>query len=228
MNKKILIFILFLMLMLPNTVLAYRIPCTTKNLNKLKNDAYKVNITYEFRQEETNYFEIYVSGLTQELELRYGNIMVNYDASKETQTIITNEGGNTTLYFDLYAAEGSACDGHKVLTKSVTLPKYNIYSEREECIDYEEFRLCNKWCKEDIPNETYFEEEFYKYKESLEQGSTKPQKPKTNVFQKFINFYLDNAVITIPVTVILALGIIFVLVRNIIRRKNRIKIDIKR
>ena len=49
MNKKV-VLLLFLLFLIPNTVLAYRIPCTTKNLNKLKNAAYSVNITYDFKE----------------------------------------------------------------------------------------------------------------------------------------------------------------------------------
>ncbi len=230
MNKKVVLLLLFVIFIIPNTVLAYRIPCTTKNLNKLKNAAYSVNITYDFKDGENNthYFEIYVSGLTSGLEVRYGNMMVSYDANKDIQSITTNEGGNVTYNFDIYAAPGSACDGYKVLSKSITLPKYNVYSEREECVEYEEFRLCNKWSKENIPNGAYFDDELAKYKASLNKKSEDPDRPKSNIFDKFIDFYLDNLYICIPITIVLAGALVFIIIRSIIRRKNRIKINIKR
>ena len=132
-----------------------------------------------------------------------------------------------SYYFDIYAAPGTACDGHKVLTKSITLPKYNVYSEREECLEYEEFRLCNKWCKENIPNSAYFEDELAKYKLTIEKETVKPEKEETNIFEKLIDLYVENLIISIPVTVILVALIIFIIIRSIIRRKNRIKLDFK-
>ena len=229
MNKRILIIILFLLFIIPNTTLAARIPCTTKNLNNMKNEAYSVNLTYDFITDENNnhYFEIYISGLTQNLEARYENIFVSYDASNEKQLVATNDNGNVTLNIDIYGARGSACDGHKVLTRSVTLPKYNVYSEKEECIEYEEFRLCNKWCKEEIPNEAYFYDELNKYLDSISKEPSKPDENlKTNIFEKLINFYIDNIYISVPITIIFVIALGFIIVRRIIRKKNRIKIDI--
>ena len=231
MKKKILILGLFLMLFIPNTVLAYRIPCTTKNLNKIKNEAYSVKLTYDFVTGEDNkrYFEIYASGLTPNLELKYGSVLVQYNAEAEKQLLVTNDGGNVTLYVDVYEASGTPCGGSQVLTKSITLPKYNVYSEREECIEYEEFRLCNKWSKENIPNDAYFDDELLKYKETLKKDEDTPINPKKeSLFTKIINFYKDNIYICAPVTIVLVVGIIFVTARSIIRRKNRIKLDIKR
>ena len=40
-----------------------------------------------------------------------------------------------------------------MVSKRLTLPTYNIYSEREECIEYEEFKYCNQWYKGKIESD---------------------------------------------------------------------------
>lgn len=230
MKKKALLIIVFLMFIIPNTVLAYREPCTTKNLNSLKNKAYNVNLSYELKKDESDryYFEVNVTGLHPDIEVRYGSMSILYNENQTQQTVTTNTGGNVKYTVDIYAASGTACDGTKLTTKSIALPKYNIYSERDECIEYEEFSLCNKWYKGEIPNDAYFNEELEKYKASIEKESEKPNKDKENIFEKFIDLYLDNIYISVAITVVLVIAIAFIIIRKVIRSKNRIKIDIKR
>ena len=165
--KKKLLLIIFVLIMMPIGVNAARIPCTSKNLSKLKALTYDVKLSYDLVKNEENQtvFMINISNLKEELEVRYGNITIEYDKDKPVQEITTVTGGGFKYSVDIYVAEAlnRACVGEKVATKTVDVPKYNYYSERDECIDYEKFYLCNKWYKGDIPNEQYFLDELEKF-----------------------------------------------------------------
>ena len=230
MRKKILVMIFVLMMiMMPMGVKAARIPCTTKNFSKLKALTYDIKLSYDLVKNEENQtvFRISISNLKEELEVRYGNITIEYDPEKTVQEITTVTGGGFKYEVDVYVAEGlnRACVGEKVATKSVDVPKYNYYSERDECIDYEKFYLCNKWYKGSIPDEQYFLDELDKYiKKNTEEEP--PKEEKYNIIDRIIDFYKEHALLSITITVVLAGAIIFVIARKLIRRKNRIKLDI--
>ena len=228
MKKRILL-IIFILMMMPVGVKAARIPCTTKNFSKLKALTYDVKLSYDLIKNEDNQtvFRINIANLKEELEVRYGNITINYDPEKPVQEVTTLSGGGFKYMVDIYVTEGleRACVGEKLATKSIDVPKYNYYSERDECIDYEKFYLCNKWYKGDIPSEKYFLDELEKYiGKNIEEEPEKPE--KYNIIDRIIDFYKDYPLLAITLTVVIVGAITFVIVRNIIRRKNRIKLDI--
>ena len=229
MKKKILFMIFVLMMIMPLGVKAARIPCTTKNYSKLKSLTYDVKLSYELTKNEENQtvFKINISNLKEELEVRYGNITINYDPEKPVQEITTVTGGGFKYEVDIYVTEAlnRACVGEKIATKSVDVPKYNYYSERDECIDYEKFYLCNKWYKGNIENEEYFLDELDKYIKK-NQEEEQDQEEKYNIIDRIIDFYKEHPFISITITVLIAGAIIFVIARKLIRRKNRIKLDI--
>ena len=72
----------------------------------------------------------------------------------------------------------------------------------------------------------YFLEKLDAYKEAH-----KPIEPpkeiveEKNIIQKIIDFYTENIIFTVPITIIAVALIIFVIVRKIVRKKNRVKID---
>jgi hypothetical protein len=228
MKKKVLLIIVFIMFIIPNTVLAYREPCTTKNLNSLKNKAYNVNLSYELKKDESDryYFEVNVTGLHPDIEVRYGSMSILYNENQTQQTVTTNTGGNVKYTVDIYAASGTACDGTKLTTKSIALPKYNVYSERDECIEYEEFSLCNKWYKGKIESDLYFSEELDKYIKSLKKPEPVDPSEKIGPYDKVIDFIQDHLFLFIFIVAVIVIGIIYLIARAIIRKKNRVKIDI--
>jgi len=106
------------------------------------------------------------------------------------------------------------------------MPKYNKYSKYEECIEYEEFPLCNKWYQGDIPDEEYFFEKLEEYKKTL----VKPDEPivvaEKSFWDKVIEFYNENKVLSISVISIVSLSIVSLIVVKVVRRKKRVKIGI--
>ena len=227
MSKLILIIALFL-IAIPK-VDAARILCTTSNYSDMKAKAYKTNFSYEFIQTEDNdyYFEIYATGLPEGVEISYGGITYSYKEGKNVIQLLPRFEGGKTYSFNLYAATGYPCVGELLYTKKITLPKFNTYSLYRECVEYEEFPLCHKWYKGEIKSYDDFHKKLDAYIKSLEKEDKPQEQPKEkNIFEKIIEFYVNNLVITVPLTIIVVGGIVFIVIRKIYLKKNRVKIDI--
>ena len=212
-------------------VYAVREICTSNEQSKLTSKAHKIEFTYTLKFNDKNeaYFEVMYVNLQPGLEIRYGENTYTY-SDEESSGTIKNSFQNTglTYEFEIYAAYGYPCVGELLYTKTLKLPKYNKYSEYDQCIEYEEFPMCHKWYEGEIENEKYFLDKLEEYKKSLEKPIEKPPvvEEEKNIFEKFIDFYVSNLIISLPVTILIIVSIVFVVIRNIVRRKNRVKIDI--
>ncbi len=230
-NKIVKIFaysIFLLILITPIDTSAARKLCDQKAFNEMKSIAYKINPNYELRftEEGTHYFVLTLSNLSEEIEVEFGGSTYSYDEKNPVITLIPMLEGGNTYEFNVYGAYGYPCVGELLYTKKLTIPKYNVYSELEECIEYEEFPLCNKWYQGEIPDYNYFYERYNQYIESLNPSDVPTEKEDKNIFEIIIDFYIDHLIITLPVTIIFIGGIVFVVVRRIIRRNKRVKIGI--
>jgi hypothetical protein len=161
-NKKTILLIIFLLtisvvfIFLPHA--DARIVCTKTEKNNLKNKAYKTNLSYIFVTTEKgdHYFQIVIDNIPEGIEVRMGGSTLGKGSEKKKIVIDQYHSSGEEIVIDFYSEYGEACVGQKLYTKRLTLPKYNSYSEREECIEYEEFELCNKWYKGNIPDDEYF------------------------------------------------------------------------
>ena len=45
------------------------------------------------------------------------------------------------------------------------------------------------------------------------------------IFEKIIDFYMDNIIICLPITIIIVLGLIAYIIRKISRRRKRVKLE---
>ena len=235
MHKGYRILFFFLIVLLLQTfpyekVDAARELCTSDVLSEMRAKAYKTTFSYElkFDSENVAYFEISYANLSEGIEIRYGENVYSYDEKNPTGTIKTSFPNTGETYdIGLYAEYGYPCVGELLYTKKVTLPKYNKYSELEDCIEYEEFPLCNKWYKGEIENEDYFYEKLNEYIDSLKEIVEEKQiKKKETLIQKILRLYVENLIITLPMTILIFIFILFKVIKNIIRKRNRIKIDI--
>ena len=216
--SKLLLIIALFIIAIPK-VDAARVLCSTANYSDMKAKAYKTNFSYElkFTEDGSHYFKIYMTNLQEGIELHFNDVTYSYEPSKKYITLIPDFDGGKTYTFNLYASSGYPCVGELLYTKRFQIPKYNTYSTSEACIEYEEFPLCNKWYQGDIPNYNYFLEKLNEYKKSLEQQEEKIEEPKKekNIFEKIIDFYMSNIVITGPITVLIVGTTTFIIVRNL-------------
>lgn len=206
--------------------------CSKKEKSKLRTKAYSVTLGYTFHNEdelfekgEQPYFEILISNIPEGIEVKAGGYTLVHDKTRITYSIKELAINGLTFEAKVYSAKNNTCGGELFATKKINLPKYNPYSRRDECIEYEEFEMCNMWYKGTIENEGEFNKALNEYIESLKPKEEEVQKENKNIFEKIIDFYLNNKIVTVPLTVIAVLGIGYVVVIKIIKRKKRVKID---
>jgi len=202
--------------------------CTSTRYNNLKKLAYKATVSYELKFDENHdhYFLLTVNNIDKDVYVRFEGR--DYEANNGTLSIPYGVYGGETYEIMLYAGLDTDCKEEYLYTKKITLPRYNPYSEREECIEYEEFYLCDKWYPGYVTSEQTFLNELHSYIISLN-GSKQDTSPKSgrNIFQIIIDFYKDNLIFTLPITIIILMFILYKIIVKIIRRRNRIKLNSK-
>ena len=200
--------------------------CTSKKFSNLKMIAYKTEVSYELKFDNNHdaYFELTVNNVDSSLLVKFNGQL--YKPENGTVKIPSRVSGGITYEIKLYGGYDTGCKEEYLYTKKITLPKYNKYSEREECIEYEEFAMCNKWYAKEIVNDEAFEEALNEYKNSLIViEPEKEEKVEKNIIENIIDFYTEHIVITLPITIVICLFVVYKVVVIIIRRKNRVKLN---
>ncbi len=227
MKNKILLLFVFLLLIIPSTVNAEL--CTSKKYGDLKRKAYNAQISWELKFDESNtaYFEATVFNLDKDIILIFND--ANYEADSEGKVYIpTLLDDGQTYEFKFYGGYDSACVEEYLYTRKVDIPKFNYYSQREECIEYEEFPLCGKYYKGEIPSDEYFSKELEKYINSLKPTpEPEEEEEELGLFEKIIDFYVEHLIFTVPTTALIILAVVVIIIRKTIRKKNRVKLDLK-
>lgn len=202
--------------------------CSTKELNNLKQLASNIKISYElyddtYNSEHVYYFNVLIANLNEKIYIRaYNGSTEEYNGSSEVKFNLLREGRSYSFY--IYASSKSPCKDILLLTKKVNIPYYNDYSQKEECGNFPDFELCQKYYGGIIESDDHFYKQLEQYKKSLTE-KTDNIIEKTNIFQFVVGFYVENLIITLPTT-LLILTIIVFLVIKIIKNKRKIKIKL--
>ncbi len=224
-KNKLLIFVSLLLFFMSTKVDAL---CTSKELSKLKVEAFEANIVYDlkFDKNHNSYFNINIYNVSKNVMVIFNSNTYLPDSNGQIKLETALQGGDT-YEFKFYGGYDTKCAEEFIYLKRVNIPKYNSYSENEQCIEYEEFPLCNKWYQGDIPNIEFFNSKLEAYIASLK----KEEPPKEeiviekSIMDKIIDFYVDHIIICLPITIIICLGLIVFVVRKISRRRKRIKLE---
>ncbi len=228
MKKKLFVFLLMIIFFgTIQPVNAARQICTRSRLSEFKTKAYQITANYELHTSENElyYFTITFSNVQPGIVGTFLGSSIKYEEGKDLYTMSAALDGGKTYEAKFYVDEKNVCAGEYLYTKRITIPKYNKYSERSECIEYEEFYLCNKWYQKDIKSLDYFLEELEKYKESIKKKPPeKLDKDDRNIFEKIADFYSDNITITGPLTIIAIAGLGYYTYKKYDNRKKRAKI----
>ena len=241
MNKKrvfllLLVFILPFMFVINAKAEEYesieKYICSESNKYKLINKVSKVKLSYEFISELTKeeidsgygpYFKVKVANMPEDVTLKMD--AYTYTLKKdgdyfELKQRYSYYGGKVDLPF--YGGSNTPCFNQYISTKSIKLPKYNVYSEKEECIEYEEFPMCNKFYENEIESDKVFYEKLEEYKKNI--GGGKQKRQNVNVIDQIFSFIEDNQVLCAAIGLVLIVLIIIFIVRKIRRRMKRTKI----
>ncbi len=205
--------------------------CSNKELNSLKEKAINIKVTYDlydstYNENHLYYFNVLITNFDKDFyivdsdgqEFKYMDDL-EHDGIRVLRSV--NEG--TKYDFTLYTSNETKCPDNKIITKSITLPYYNDYSQREECKGIEEFALCQKYYGGVIDSEDYFKTQVEKYRKSLVDNSNK--KNDKSIVSIILAFITNNLLIVIPSIIVIIVIVILVVIKTI-KKKKRVKIKI--
>lgn len=231
MKRRVLLKIVLLFLCFFVTTSVNAETCSNKELNSLKEKAINIKVTYDlydstYNENHLYYFNVLITNFDKDFyivdsdgqEFKY---MENLEDNGVRVLRSVKEG--TKYDFTLYTSNETRCPDNKIITKSITLPYYNDYSQREECNGIEEFSLCQKYYGGVIDSEDYFKTQVEKYRKSLVDNSNK--KNDKSIVSIILAFITNNLLIVIPSIIVIIVIVIFVVIKTI-KKKKRVKIKI--
>lgn len=168
-------------------------------------------------------YSIHIAGLDDNLYLYNTNIKLNITPDLKENGVISINGLESGEY--IFEVKTSNCQ-KTIKELKITLPKYNIFANREECknIDPKKFALCDKWYPYEI-NETDFIKRITSYNNSLENKKEVKEEPQTitEEITKYYNKYQKEIIIGV-ILVFIIITIIYLIKKR--RRKLKYQIDL--
>lgn len=188
--------------------------CPKVDLADLKEEADKVELSYEYYDKETgeeaeydSIFEmesteytlkiplIYITNLTDNIYVILESNQYN-DSYKKITTKDINEDG-FAVYEGVYSEKAliytvrvyiDVDNCHDVMIRKFTMqvPVYNKYVNQARCSYYPDFKYCAEYLSEDLPSYNTFIYEFNKYIKDVERGKV-TTRSTTNVMQAFVD-----------------------------------------
>ncbi len=200
--------------------------CGNKNINSLLTKIRKVKAVYEFNKDDEygRYFSIKIMNFSDDLILKVSGLEYTYKEYGDTFYLfnkISSNGGKVSL--DFYGGMDHPCAEQYMTKKSITIPKYNIYSELDACIEYEEFPLCAMYYDGEIKNEAEFNEKLKKWIDDNKEEYEVIEQSFFDIVKEFIE---DNQLLIAIIVSIIVIIIVVLIVSKIIRRVKRQKIKL--
>ncbi len=216
--KKI-IFCIFMLIFGLSTVYC---DCTSSDIEKYKQEADSINISYKVDKDATDAFDAPM----------YDAYIVTIKNLYENYYIEDTESG-TRIGKD-YLYEGETADNNTYVTENLTsgikkikvyhnecnaliktielkLPVYNVYNEDPLCdnVDKKKVKYCSKWLEKPITYEEFYDE-VSKYKED---NATK------DFMGNVLNFLKNNY---LTVIVAISIFVIIIVLTSILKKKRRV------
>lgn len=218
--KKIWLFILLLILVLPVSVFARaNTKCDYTLVSKLKKYASNINIIYDYQIVENEaVFTVTINNLVSEVYVLDENTGTQYRYTNTVngELVIPNIKNTKKLKYKILSAN-PLCSDELLLTHYITLPVYNKYSADPLCKGLENYNLCYTFLDTDITYDEFKEkiEEYKKEKPVEEDENEKKVKAKSD-WDKFLDFMTQYG---IYIVALIAIIITIISVRR--SRKNR-------
>lgn len=193
--------------------------CTTSELNRLKELANNVSFQYEYEIEnvkftandEDTYQEVSYTITAINLP---NDVFVNIVNDPENRrftadnSVISNFFNGERVRLEFIAYTANLCSGNLLLTKTLNLPFFNLYSLRDECLEYPDFEYCSQTGNYNITNADFLEA-LEEYKNNLQEEEPNQIIENKSFLEKYYIYIL-----------IVVLVIILVIVFLIIKKKR--------
>ena len=156
--KKSILFILFLLIILTSSENIYAANglCTKSAMTKIKSKTSDITASWDLNFDENHqaYFTAKLENVDKDLILIFNES--NYLPKDGVINIREYLIGGEIYEFKIYGGYDTDCVEEYVTTKKLKIPKYNIYSERKECIEYPSWELCDKFYEGDLNDEIFY------------------------------------------------------------------------
>ena len=208
MRKKIVIFLLLLMLPITNVKGGY---CKYSDIAKYKGLASNISTYYDYKEMDNKIeFSVNLINLNESLYIidTTTNKRYNY---KSNELTISGYNSGQTIKFNVYTNDKN-CFDQLLYTIRVNLPDYNPYYKDEICNGFDNYIYCQKWYKHSL-NYDEFVKKVNKYKESLKEQPIieQPIDEKISLFEIILDIWLEYYYIfLIPIILICTLTIYIV------------------
>lgn len=214
--RKVLFIIIVLLI---NNVPVNATMCDDDWIDKLKENASKVSITYEMDndyvnakgEKEKGIYKIIVTGLEEYTSIRSKELKINEEYTDDNQgNIIIKNIESGIKRVSIYS---NTCNT-LLLTKTLNIPVFNKYSQREECNGITDLDVCMEDYKYQL-NESIFQKKIKEYKEAKEQEEEIKKESKISMFFNKTVEFLKNYYLYIIVIIVLIVSVtIYIVVRK--------------
>lgn len=205
-----LVFIIAFLLFMPKV----SAKCTYSRTSELKKIASNVNVTYTYNiVEDKATFDIKFANLTNDIYL-YDSF--NEKTYNQVGEIVLSNFKDGIKYRFFIKSNDKDCKDEILITKYVTLPKYNIYYGDPICRGIEDYALCQRWGTFNITSYTAYKTQINKYKESLIQKDNKNEENKYDkkIIEKVTDFFLEYYIFILSGIIVICLLLIYYLYKK--------------
>lgn len=218
--KKIRKVLFIIIVLLINNVSVNATMCDDDWIDKLKENASKVSITYEMDndyvnangEKEKGIYKIIVTGLEEYTSIRSKELKINEEYTDDNQgNIIIKNIESGIKRVSIYS---NTCNT-LLLTKTLNIPVFNKYSQREECNGITDLDVCMEDYKYQL-NESIFQKKIKEYKEAKEQEENEIKKEsKISIFfNNFVEFLKNYYLYIIGIIVLVVSVTIYIVVKK--------------
>ena len=192
----------------------YAAVCTDEEMDSLELLADRIKVSKEFTQsdEGRHGFELNAYNLSNKLYIQLPSglqVLTN-----KTESYLGNFWQDQELELEIYASDNSNCGDELLRTIKVKLERFNEYSKREECKNYQNLDICKQWGD----TSKVSEEDFLKLIKDADKTSEEVESSST-----IIDFIKSNIIYIIGGVVFL---ITLIIILKVYKDKKRIKIDL--
>lgn len=170
------------------------------------------NVQFSYNYDENNDFTVNITNLTDDIYIKddYDNYMSGVGEKQYSY----NNGD--TIRYTIYSNDNN-CKDEEIMTRYLSLPYYNPYSDTSECKEHPDFKYCQRWSNSSVDFDK-FNNELIKYKNELHANDDNND-TNISIVESIIDYFKNN-IYVIFVIIISLIIIIMIFIMHKFRRKK--------
>lgn len=201
--KKIFLFLTLILVINVNAA-----TCDSTEKARLRELAKVVEFTYDYREDGDKYYwDITAHNISEDLRiLNYTYDEFHFNEWTIQKPTLKGFENNSKVKVTIEGFTANGCSGEQILTKTISLPFYNMYSKNSNCTTYPDFKLCKETLSYEITG-TRFYKELNAYIEELNKKEEENKEKEEKDKNKKIIFMIIGGVILVGAIVLAVINI---------------------